>query len=261
MTELATIQPARSFKILLLGDSCTDEYYIGTCDRLNPEAPVPIMNIREHYTTPGMASNVYKNLTTLGCEVDFITNAETITKTRYIDKKSGQHLLRVDNDRELTSWSGRTTLPLETYDAIVMSDYNKGFLTYSEMQHVCRSFDGPIFIDTKKTDLRRFNPAFIKINELEYSKRTSEASNMIITLGGRGAMYKKDFLTAVYDGYPAEIVDVCGCGDTFLSALTYQYLMTKDIDSAIIFANAAASITVQHRGNYAPTLDEINARH
>jgi sugar/nucleoside kinase (ribokinase family) len=52
-------------------------------------------------------------------------------------------------------------------------------------------------------------------------------------------------------------MDVCGCGDTFMAALAAQYLFTKDIESAIIFANVAAGITVQHRGNYAPTYKEI----
>ena len=54
-----------------------------------------------------------------------------------------------------------------------------------------------------------------------------------------------------------EVSDVCGAGDTFLSALTYQYLVSNNIESAIKFANKAASITVQHIGNYAPTLNEI----
>jgi sugar/nucleoside kinase (ribokinase family) len=52
-------------------------------------------------------------------------------------------------------------------------------------------------------------------------------------------------------------MDVCGCGDTFMAALVAQYLFTKDIEKAIIFANVAAGITVQHRGNYAPSYDEI----
>ena len=52
-------------------------------------------------------------------------------------------------------------------------------------------------------------------------------------------------------------MDVCGCGDTFLAALVAQYLLTKDIEKSILFANIAAGITVQHRGNYAPTHDEI----
>ena len=62
--------------------------------------------------------------------------------------------------------------------------------------------------------------------------------------------------------YPAvkvEVADVCGAGDTFLSALVYQYLTTKDIDSSIPFAIRASEVTVQHTGVYAPSLGEINA--
>ena len=54
-----------------------------------------------------------------------------------------------------------------------------------------------------------------------------------------------------------EVADVTGAGDTFLAALTYQYLATNSIEDAIKFANKASSITVQHVGNYAPTLEEI----
>jgi sugar/nucleoside kinase (ribokinase family) len=54
-----------------------------------------------------------------------------------------------------------------------------------------------------------------------------------------------------------DVVDVCGAGDTFLAALAVQYLYTKNIEQSIIFANVAAGLTVQHRGNYAPTYDEI----
>ena len=42
-----------------------------------------------------------------------------------------------------------------------------------------------------------------------------------------------------------------------MAALVAQYLFTKDIEKAIIFANTAAGITVQHRGNYAPSYNEI----
>jgi len=50
---------------------------------------------------------------------------------------------------------------------------------------------------------------------------------------------------------------VCGAGDTFLAALAYKWCDTKNINDAIKFAVKAASITVQHLGNYAPTLEEI----
>jgi D-beta-D-heptose 7-phosphate kinase/D-beta-D-heptose 1-phosphate adenosyltransferase len=50
-----------------------------------------------------------------------------------------------------------------------------------------------------------------------------------------------------------------GAGDTFLAALTYDYLYTKDISHAIMFANKAAAIAVQHQGTY--VLNEQDVEH
>jgi len=253
MTE-QNIQQQDSFNVLLIGDSCIDEYKIGTIDRLSPEAPVPVIKIVDTKIVPGMAANVNKNFENLGICIDFVTNNENIIKTRYIDKRSGQHMLRVDTEPEIVPWSGRTPFPIDTYDAVVISDYNKGFLTYEHIESIIEH-SIPVFIDTKKTDLERFQGAWVKINELEYSRVKSECTGLIVTMGEHGAKVPH------HDIYcPTKLVevnDVCGCGDTFLAALAFQYLYTKDIKSSIIFANVAAGITVQHRGNYAPTYDEI----
>lgn len=253
-----TQQPT-SFKVLLIGDSCTDEYKIGTVDRLSPEAPVPVIKLVDEYQVMGMASNVYLNLKNLGIDPDFVHNEETILKTRYIDKRSGQHLLRVDTEPAISPWSGRTPFPISSYDAIVISDYNKGFLTYEHIEQIIKESTGPVFIDTKKPDLSRFHGAYLKINEIEYKSRYSINDQLIVTLGDRGAMYKNYNTETLFSTAPVDVVDVCGCGDTFLSALVYQFLMTSSIEHAIIFANKAASLTVQKQGNYAPTLKEINA--
>jgi bifunctional ADP-heptose synthase (sugar kinase/adenylyltransferase) len=247
------IQPQTKFKVLLIGDSCIDEYYIGTCDRLSPEAPVPVMKVTEYRTSNGMAANVKENLEKLNVNVDFVTNDVLVTKTRYVDKRSRQHLLRVDEEPDISKWNGQTPGALNNYDSVVVSDYNKGFLDYNHIEHIIRNFKGPIFIDTKKSDLSRFDGAFVKINELENRLKTSSNSELIVTLGSQGAMYKNN----IYPTISAEVVDVCGCGDTFLAALTYQYLATQNIEDAIIFANKAASLTVQREGNYAPKLEEI----
>jgi D-beta-D-heptose 7-phosphate kinase/D-beta-D-heptose 1-phosphate adenosyltransferase len=241
------------FKILLIGDSCVDEYYIGNCDRLSPEAPVPIIKIIDHYSLPGMAGNVRKNFIALGVDPEYITNIETIVKTRYIDQKSGQQLIRVDSEPYVQEWNGVTSLKLFEYDAIVISDYNKGFINYDQIEIILKESQVPVFIDTKKTDLARMMGAFVKINSKEYSLAKSYCENLIVTLGGQGARYQGK----IYPAPRVEVSDVCGAGDTFLAALTYQYLTTKKIETAIEFANKAGSITVQHRGNYAPTLQEI----
>lgn len=256
MTELDNTQRQTPFKILLLGDSCTDVYNIGTVDRLSPEAPVPIVKIVDSYSVPGMASNVYKNLITLGCEVKFITNKDKIVKTRFIDQRSGQHLLRVDDHDTVELWNQE--LPEDFIpDAVVISDYNKGFLSYADMQRIIETFNVPIFIDTKKQNLEAFNGAFVKVNETEYRNSISKNRSTIVTLGGKGAMYILEGQKTVYPTKQVEVMDVCGCGDTFLASLVLQYLCTSSIEKAIIIANVAAGVTARHQGNYAPTRDEI----
>jgi len=258
MIDSKNIQQHKKLKILLIGDSCIDEYRIGTVDRLSPEAPVPVVKIIKHFSTPGMAANVKINLEKLGIDVDFITNDEDIIKMRFIDERSSQHLLRVDTEPNIKPWDGKISTSLDDYDAIVISDYNKGFLTYSVLSSIRTVYKGPIFIDTKKQDLENFHGFIVKINEQEYKACRSTTDDLIVTLGGRGAMYKKCNIEKLFHGHEVEVVDVCGCGDTFLAALSYQYLQTGNLDDAIIFANKAASITVQHRGNYTPSLKEIN---
>jgi bifunctional ADP-heptose synthase (sugar kinase/adenylyltransferase) len=249
-------QQQTSFNVLLIGDSCTDIYNIGTVDRISPEAPVPILKIINTYQLPGMSANVHLNLKNLNIDADFVHNDNTITKTRFIDTRSGQHLLRVDLDDGIVPWSGRPTVPLHEYDAIVVSDYDKGFLTYESIRYLVEMSRCPVFIDTKKKDLVFFGEdsrVYIKINEAESKLATSKPTNLIITKGGDGAVYNGK----IFPTKSVEVMDVCGCGDTFLAALTAQYLFTKDIEKAILFANVAAGLTVQHRGNYAPSYDEI----
>ena len=259
------IQQQKSFSVLLIGDSCLDVYMVGSVDRLSPEAPVPVIKLVQNYSAPGMASNVHTNLQALGVDADFITNGETVTKTRYIDKRSGQHLLRVDDEPKIVPWSSRTPFPMEEYDAVIISDYNKGFLSYEHIENIIRTVKCPVFIDTKKQDLSRFSAphVYVKINELEYKNRFSIPQNLIVTIGDRGAtIYRLGCEEVTYSTTQVEVVDVCGCGDTFLAAFAYKYLFTHKINDAIIYANVAAGVTVQHRGNYAPTLEEIeNARY
>ena len=75
-------------KILVIGDSCTDIFIYGRCQRLCPEAPIPIFEPSKTITNDGMAGNVVRNLKSLGVtDVDIITNKEQITKTRYVEDK------------------------------------------------------------------------------------------------------------------------------------------------------------------------------
>ena len=252
MTESNLTQQQKHFKILLIGDNCTDVYQYGTIDRLSPEAPIPIFVPTHAEERDGMAGNVANNLEALGCHVNYL-HGETSTKTRLIDSRSKQQIVRIDNDIKSTPITFDTDIP-NVYDAVVVSDYNKGSVSYELIEELI-ALSIPIFIDTKKTDLERFQGAWVKINELEYSKITSECTGLIVTRGARGASalhHDVDVPAPV-----VEVTDVTGAGDTFIAALTYQYLSTRDLTQAIEFAVRASAVTVQHLGVYAPVLEEI----
>ena len=242
---------AKPFNILLIGDDCLDVYQFGTVDRISPEAPVPVFNFCREEHRPGMAGNVLTNLQALGCRVEFL-HGDTSTKTRLIDTRSKQHIVRIDKDAECSPIEFVTAIP-PLYDAVVISDYNKGTVTYDLIQEVRQGFHGPVFVDTKKTDLAQLEGCIVKINKLEHSRVISECSDLIVTLGDRGATWNDIHFTAK----KVDVADVCGAGDTFLASLCYKYLESNgDMVTAINFAIRASAIAVQHLGVYAPRSEE-----
>lgn len=210
-----------------------------------------------------MAGNVEANLKSLGCDViSYLRHSGT--KTRLIDQRTRQHLVRIDktnySKESITEWFslGESFIRgfIRGFDAIVVSDYNKGFLTSETLRDIDKAaafLNIPMFVDTKKTDLSIFKHAVVKINESERNAVTGLCANIIVTMGDKGVIWQdKKFNVPAITAF-----DVCGAGDTFLASLTYQYLITKSIDKAIEFAIKAAALTVQHVGVYAPTLKEI----
>jgi len=246
-----TTQQHKKLNILLIGDSCIDEYQYGLIERLSPEAPVPVFQFLRKEIKPGMAANVKANLEAFGCNVNFLTG-DTSTKTRLIDSRSKQHIVRIDNDVRSTPLRIDSEIP-GIYDAIVVSDYNKGTVSYELVEDIRQHYTGPIFIDTKKTDLARFEGCYVKINSLENSLAKTVCTDLIVTMGKQGAVYNE----ITYPTPNVEVADVCGAGDTFLAALVCSFLNTQDIEQAITFANHAAGKTVQHSGVYALTEQDI----
>ena len=257
-----TTQQHKQYKILLIGDNCIDEYHYGSVKRISPEAPVPVFEPHGLVVKEGMAGNVKKNLEALGCQVHFVSNTTSegkiSKKMRYIDERSKQHIIRIDEDRQVQPvlYNFMSQDKINEFDAIVISDYNKGAVDYDLVEHLIKTVNPPIFIDTKKPNLAFFNGCYVKINALERSQaRTLPYSEWLITTHGeKGAMYNGE---SFFPENAGDVVDVCGAGDTFLAALAYKFVETKDIRQAIKFANKAAAITVQHIGVYAPMLGEI----
>ena len=251
-----TMQLLKPFRILLIGDNCKDEYQFGTVERISPEAPVPVFNFNRTMARPGMAGNVEANLKALGCEVDFLRTQQG-TKIRLIDERSFYHIVRIDHD---INCDPVHVDPTKTdYDAVVISDYNKGTVTYETIDLVQNNFTCPIFIDTKKTDAKRFSKCFLKINETEFENLTSYTGQMIITKGDKPVEYNNNGTIKFYEVPHIGVHDVCGAGDTFLAALAYGYLSFNNMGEAIELAVKASQITLQYLGTHAPSIEEILA--
>lgn len=240
-------------KILVIGDSCTDIFRYGKVERLAPEAPVPVIVPTSETSSPGMAGNVVRNLKALGAEVDFITNRVEIKKIRYVCSKYNHLLLRVDeNDGcEPLSESIIGDVSWSDYDAVVISDYCKGFVHELDIEYISKQHP-LVFLDTKKI-LGKYahNVNCIKINYQEYKNNLSVVvadkvieDKIIVTRGKYGC----DFRFKNYPTQEVPVKDISGAGDTFLAGLVVEYVKSKDYEKAITFAQECTTIVVQKSG-------------
>ena len=259
------------YRVLVIEDSCEDVFVYGDIARVSPEAPVPVLIPTHTNKNDGMAKNVSNNVEDLGMTVHTITNLNSIIKTRFVDNRSGQMVLRVDEHDWCQRIKKDTLLTIKDntckpyfndvtkVDAIIISDYCKGFLEEEDINYICEN-NKNVFVDTKKRLGKWIASAdFIKINELEYKKNhelLSEKgfdSKLIVTLGSKGCRWnEKDFRV---DEVPVK--DVSGAGDTFLAGLVRGYLDTNSIESAIEFAQKCTTTVVQKHGVSTIKLKEV----
>ena len=242
-------------KILVIGDSCTDIFVYGSCTRLCPEAPIPVFNPSRTITNQGMAGNVVDNLRALGVrKTELITNNEQIIKTRYVETKSNQMLLRVDGNDKVSNSFDYRKVDFDSYDAVIVADYDKGYLTYDNIKEIGQN-SKISFIDTKKTigTGNYFKDyTFVKMNEVEWENCVEKGAvysewkdKLIVTMSERGCMYNEK-------RYPVdnsiEVRDLSGAGDTWMASFVYEYVQSGIMDKAIDTANKNATIVVQKRG-------------
>ena len=245
-------------RLLVIGDSCTDVFSYGDCDRICPEAPVPVFNPVEATSNGGMAKNVQANIQALSVECDILTNQNHITKSRYVDIKTNQMLLRVDENDHTAEKFNKEKANLSLYDAVIVSDYNKGFLTNLDISWICQKHSNT-FVHSKKNFILPLGKdmRFFVINQSEYEKskehykKDNEDLNdiwmdkLIVTQGEDGCRYRKK----IYPSPKArEVQDLSGAGDTFLAAFAVRMTDSNDVSESLNFANKCASQVVTKRG-------------
>jgi len=173
-----------STRILFVGDVMLDQFVRGTVSRISPEAPIPILHIKEQYTTLGGAGNVVRNLEALGSYTTFISvvgkdrngshirdllkiiprvdsylivddHRTTTTKTRFI--AGNQQILRTDLEQQtpVTPAIENELLDLfkhhiDTHDLVILSDYAKGVFSSQLLQSLIQEAKGkPVLVDPK----------------------------------------------------------------------------------------------------------------
>ena len=181
----------RAKRVLVVGDTMLDRYWIGDVTRVSPEAPVPIVNIGEVKECAGGAGNVAANIASLGanCElVSFIgdddagrrlsellanagvdrhfhidTQVRTTEKLRIVSRN--QQLLRADFESRPSAQLLEQSVAdyreiSQNVDSIVISDYGKGGLAYIEqMIQVAKDRETPVIVDPKGADYARYRGA------------------------------------------------------------------------------------------------------
>jgi D-beta-D-heptose 7-phosphate kinase/D-beta-D-heptose 1-phosphate adenosyltransferase len=197
--------------ILVIGDAMLDHYLWGKCDRISPEAPVQVIDIKKESTLLGGAGNVINNLITLGAEVsvatvvgnddngalllDILNSLGVKTSVcikeigRITSKKSRiiaahQQVIRFDSETKVNiAHESETTLLhniaeyITSFDLIILSDYAKGVLTDTICQEVitlARESGIKVLVDPKGSDYSKYKGAYLLTpNKKEASQATS----------------------------------------------------------------------------------------
>ena len=197
-------------KILVVGDLILDEYLWGEVERISPEAPVQVVDVRREFMTLGGAGNVVANLISLGGQVKMCSvighdangqalldelgrkgvSTDGIFKdpTRPTTRKSrvlaaNQQVLRIDREIRLpidTILEEKIEQYLKQHvaesAAIILSDYHKGVLTENLLRKAIglgRELGKPVFVDPKGTSYQKYrNANYITPNQKEASQAT-----------------------------------------------------------------------------------------
>jgi D-beta-D-heptose 7-phosphate kinase/D-beta-D-heptose 1-phosphate adenosyltransferase len=244
-------------KILVIGEKCIDRFMYCDVSRFSPEAPVPVLNPIEIVENDGMAGNVVRNILAMKSDslVTHWYQDEIITKTRFVEKKSNHMFLRLDEGETNISkveLIDERMKELVHFDIVIVSDYDKGFMTNEDILSIGRNSKISILDSKRKLSKDIVNSyTFVKLNEKESLQNSEllECKNILITLGSKGTKFNNELYPS---SNPQETIDVSGAGDTFTSSFILKYIETGDIKSSIVWANEMASIVVSKRGVATP---------
>jgi D-beta-D-heptose 7-phosphate kinase/D-beta-D-heptose 1-phosphate adenosyltransferase len=306
------LQRFAQLNVLVAGDLMLDEFVWGNVSRISPEAPVPVVEVTGESFYAGGAANVARNLREFGARVSVtgLTGADdsgrrllsllaesgidstciladparrTIIKTRVIARH--QQVVRIDRespmaptDAQAEQLLARIAPCLQSFDAIILSDYAKGFLTPAFVENLCRAAQGKVIT----VDPSPLNPlpwrevTAVKPNLKEAAAaaqlppgatpeaigaallRQWGAALVLITMGEQGMLLLEGGAEPYHTPTRArEVFDVSGAGDTAISVFTLGLAAGATAREAAELANHASGVAVGKLGTATVTPEEL----
>ena len=206
--------------ILVMGDLMLDSYMWGQANRISPEAPVPVVSVKEVTHNPGGAANVGWNIASLSAKVTMAgvvgndihgeqlltlmsergmnvesvirdTNRPTTVKTRVI--ANSQQIVRTDfesldelSNESLEAVQASVLKNIKDVDAIILADYNKGLFSekmIGSILSIANENNVPVYVDPKHDHFYLFKGVrLFKPNADEFDQAMNSAN---IEDGGR----------------------------------------------------------------------------
>jgi len=251
---------------VVVGDALKDIYHFGRCDRLSPEAPVPVWvrdtNDTRNGARLGGAMHVYNQLKELGMKVAVLTPPAGI-KHRYM---VGHHqLFRVDEDYFAEpDWADGIDWVAETrnVDTVILSDYAKGALTHALSETILAAAYGNgvhCVVDPKHSDWTRFRLATLMVpNHKELAAATNTVGfDVVEKCSSDGLKYHSNGVTQHFPACARTVFDVTGAGDIVTAVLGAALAAGAPVADGCRLANIAAGIAVGKVGTSVAPLAEI----
>jgi D-beta-D-heptose 7-phosphate kinase/D-beta-D-heptose 1-phosphate adenosyltransferase len=308
-----------TLRILVYGDVMLDRYIQGSASRISPEAPVPVVRRQRSWSSPGGAGHVAACLAGLGCQTTVAgligddaagdelasllrsagvagsglrrsKQGATVAKTRILAGDFHQ-MLRLDEECEPAAWARdaeelaeAAASTLAGFDAVVLTDYEKGALTAGVVRTLIdcgRRAEKPIVVDPKKADLTVYRGATVitpncleaeravgsRIGDVDADaaaaatelRANCQSQTLLITRGPQGMTGVDDDGVFHIPARTREVADVTGAGDTVVAVLAAALASGLGVRDGCELAAHAAGIAVSHPGTYVVRADELRS--
>lgn len=303
-------------RVLVVGDLMLDHWVWGTVTRISPEAPIPVVDVERYTHTPGGAANVVSNLRALGARVGLlgvVGRDDSGRKLRAVLRRQGadvdgiltdptrptalktrivahhQQVVRADYERrhpldesmqgQLLDWFAKHW---EGYDAVLLSDYNKGVFRPDTARRMLAELAGrrPAVAGPKPENFDLFGAArLVTLNAREAAAAAGRPTDneehvrragadlrgrlaggsLLITRGEHGMTLFAGDRPVTVPALATQVFDVSGAGDTVLATVGLALAAGGTDEEAIRLASHAAAVVVRKLGTATASPDEILA--